>query len=203
MGALRGFLRRVGGSNLKTGSTPMTFAQCLLNTCLGSLLFCSLLNAQPSASSQLSAAVPRLVNFSGRAADAQGKPISGIAGVTFDIYKDQYEGAPLWMETQNAQADAKGNYTIQLGATNPEGLRLELFSSGEARWLGVRGNGGEEQPRVLLLSVPYALKPADAETVGGLPASAFVLAAPPPSTTSAPSPATQGGGPQRLAGPTP
>ena len=30
---------------------------------------------------------------------------------------------------------------------------------------------------MLLLSVPYALKAADAETVGGLPASAFVLAA--------------------------
>src|SRR5260370_40388431 len=137
MGALRGFLRRVGGSNLKTGSTPMTFAQCLLNTCLGSLLFCSLLNAQPSASSQLSAAVPRLVNFSGRAADAQGKPISGIAGVTFAIYKDQYEGAPLWLETQNIQADAKCNYTPQLGSSKPDALPLDLFSSGAARMPGV------------------------------------------------------------------
>ena len=32
--------------------------------------------------------------------------------------------------------------------------------------------------RVLLLSVPYAMKAADAETIGGLPPSAFVLAAP-------------------------
>jgi hypothetical protein len=40
----------------------------------------------------------------------------------------------------------------------------------------VRINGGEEQPRVLLLSVPYALKAADAQTLGGLPASAFLLA---------------------------
>jgi hypothetical protein len=39
--------------------------------------------------------VPRLVNFSGKAADTQGKAISGIAGVTFAIYKDQYDGAPL------------------------------------------------------------------------------------------------------------
>ena len=83
------------------------------------------------------------------------------------------------METQNVMADAKGNYTVQLGATKPDGLPLDLFTSGEARWLGVRVNGGEEQPRVLLLSVPYALKAADAETVGGLPASAFILAAPP------------------------
>jgi hypothetical protein len=136
----------------------------------------SLLVGQQTATS--SAVVPRLVNFSGRAIDAVGKPVSGIAGVTFSIYKDQYEGAPLWMETQNVQADAKGNYIAQLGATMPDGLPLELFTSGDARWLGVRVNGGEEQPRVLLMSVPYALKAADAQTLGGLPPSAFALAVP-------------------------
>jgi hypothetical protein len=98
------------------------------------------------------------VNFSGRATDAQGKAIAGVAGITFAIYKDQYEGASLWMETQNVQADARGNYTVQLGATRSDGLPLELFTASDARWLGVTVNGGQEQPRVLLLSVPYALK---------------------------------------------
>ncbi len=147
---------------------------------LAASFFCCAAIAQPSPQGPTSAqgAVPRLMSFSGRAMDAQGKPISGVAGVTFAIYKTQDEGSPLWLETQNIQADAKGNYTIQLGATKPEGLPLDLFSVAEARWLGVRVNGGEEQPRVLLLSVPYALKAADAETIGGLPPSAFVLAAP-------------------------
>jgi len=36
--------------------------------------------------------------------------------------------------------------------------------------------GEVEQARVLLVSVPYALKASDADTVGGMPASAFVLA---------------------------
>lgn len=133
--------------------------------------------------------VPRLVNYSGKAVDVDGRPLSGIAGITFSIYKDQYEGSPLWLETQNVMADSKGNYTIQLGATKSEGLPLDLFTSGEARWLGVRVNGGEEQPRVLLLSVPYALKAADAETVGGLPPSAFMLAAAPASVAAVPAPA--------------
>src|ERR1700734_3423199 len=101
----------------------------------------SLLVGQQSENS--TAVVPRLVNFSGRAIDGAGKPVSGIAGVTFSIYKDQYEGAPLWMETQTIQVDEAGNYTAQLGATKPEGLPLELFSSAEARWFGVRINGGE------------------------------------------------------------
>jgi hypothetical protein len=137
-----------------------------------------------SAAQQTSAVVPRLVSFSGKATDAQGKAISGIAGATFAIYKEQYEGTPRWLETQNIQADATGNYSVQLGATKANGLPMELFSTGEARWLGVTINGEGEQPRVLLLSVPYALKAADAETVGGLPPSAFVLAAAPNSAAS-------------------
>ncbi len=118
------------------------------------------------------------MNFSGKAADAQGKPIAGSAGVPFAIYRDQYEGGLQSIETQSITVDAKGNYTAQLGATKAAGLPLDLFTSGEARWLGVRVNGGNEQPRVLLLSVPYALKAADAETPGGFPLSAFVLATP-------------------------
>jgi len=132
-------------------------------------------STQPTSSSN---AVPTLVNYSGRALDLTGKPIIGIAGITFSVYKDQSGGSPLWFETQNVTTDAKGNYTVQLGATMPTGLPLDVFTSGEARWLGVQINGGEEQARILLLSVPYALKAADAQTLGGLPASAFVLAAP-------------------------
>jgi hypothetical protein len=141
---------------------------------LAILMLSLVVNAQENVAPSL--IVPRLVSFSGKAMDSQGKPISGIAGVTFAIYKDQSEGAPLWMETQNVTTDSKGTYTAQLGATKVQGLPLGLFSSGEARWLGVRINEADEQPRVLLLSVPYALKAADAETIGGLPPSAFVLA---------------------------
>jgi hypothetical protein len=158
----------------------MKFNRYLFGFYLGiSLLGSSLTAQQQPASASIAATVPRLVNFTGKTADAQGKPIAGIAGVTLAIYKDQYEGSSLWLETQNVQADTKGNYTVQLGATKPDGLPLDLFSSGDARWLGVTVNGGQEQPRVLLLSVPYALKAADAETIGGLRPSAFVLAAPP------------------------
>src|SRR5271169_1499912 len=136
---------------------------------------------QPSASSAV--VVPRLMNYSGKAVDATGALVpaaknGGTIGATFAIYQDQYDGAPLWIETQSVTTDSKGNYTVQLGASRSEGLPLELFTSGQARWLGVRMNGGEEQPRVMLLSVPYALKAGDAATIGGLPPSAFVLTAP-------------------------
>jgi trimeric autotransporter adhesin len=129
-----------------------------------------------AAQSNTGAVVPHLVNYSGKVVDAQGKPAPGIAGITFAIYKDQEGGPALWLETQNVQADKSGRYTVQLGSSTSDGLPADLFASGEARWLGVQVSGQDEQPRTLLLSVPYALKAADAETVGGLPASAFARA---------------------------
>lgn len=65
-----------------------------------------------------------------------------------------------------------------LGATKSDGLPMEFFTSNEARWVGVQPQGQNEQPRVLLVSAPYALKASDAETLGGKPASADVLSAP-------------------------
>jgi hypothetical protein len=125
--------------------------------------------------------VPTMVKFSGTVHDAR----SLMLGVTFALYKDQQGGAPLWLETRSVQLDDSGHYSVQLGSTEPNGLPKELFASGEARWLGVQPEGQAEQPRVLLLSVPYALKAADAETIGGLPPSAFMLATPSASTSSA------------------
>jgi hypothetical protein len=146
--------------------------------------------------------VPRLIKFAGSATSAEGKALSGTVGITFAIYPDQQGGAPQWMETQNVSLDRSGHYTALLGATKPDGLPMDLFTSGEARWLGATMNGGEEQPRVLLLSVPYALQAADAQTLGGLPPSAFMLAPPPsPASNNAPTAttATSGAAPSSAA----
>jgi len=155
----------------------MKFSRCLAFAFLVAAVFPARMISQQISAAQPTA-VPHLVNFSGKATDERQKPVAGVAGITFSIYKDQYAGAALWIETQSVATDKAGNFTAQLGATKTGGMPLELFTSGEARWLGVRVNGEQEQSRILLLSVPYALKAADAETVGGLPASAFVLASP-------------------------
>jgi hypothetical protein len=121
-------------------------------------------------------AVPQLVRYSGILRDASGKALNGITGVTFLLYKEEQGGEPLWLETQNVHPDKTGHYSVVLGSMTSQGLPQDVFASGEARWLGVQVEGQEEQPRVLLVAVPYALKAGDSETVGGLPASAFVLA---------------------------
>jgi len=128
-------------------------------------------------------AIPTLINFSGTLNDGKGKALTGKIGVTFLVYKDEQGGAPLWLETQSVSVDKSGRYTVMLGSTHADGLPTDMFSSGEARWLAVQAEGQPESPRILLLSVPYALKAGDASTLGGLPASAFVLAAPASSTT--------------------
>jgi hypothetical protein len=122
--------------------------------------------------------VPRLIMLSGAVKDMAGKPLEGPTDLSFAIYKDQSAAEPLWQETQTLNLDEQGRYTVLLGATQPEGLPLDLFTSGEARWLGVTASGLPEQPRILLVSVPYALKAVDAETFGGKPPSSYVLAQP-------------------------
>ena len=63
--------------------------------------------------------------------------------------------------------DENGNYTALLRMYSANGVPAGLFTSGEARWLAVQVGQQPEQPRVLLVSVPYALKGGDAQTLDG------------------------------------
>ena len=133
-------------------------------------------NEQPSPTTDSTATVPRLIRISGSLRDETGNPLNGNFAITFTMYAGENDQVAVWRENQNVQLDPTGRYSALLGATNEEGLPLEIFSAGQARWLGVRAEGHAEQPRILLLSVAYALKAADTEMLGGKPASAYVLA---------------------------
>jgi hypothetical protein len=152
------------------------FAACILAGCLvqGVLLLAQ--EAQQSAPSAAEASVPRLIRITGSGRDGGGNPLSGNNRITFALYQNQTDQVPLWQETQTLSLAVDGRYSVLLGATLAGGLPLEIFASGEAHWLGVRPDGQPEQPRILLLSVAYALKAADSDMLGGRPASAFVLA---------------------------
>ncbi len=133
--------------------------------------------AAQNASTAVPTSVPPMISYAGVLRDSAGKVVASTTGVTFLIYMDEQGGGPLWMETQSVTPDKAGHFTVQLGAYSAHGITSDLFQSGEARWLAVQIAGEAEQARVLLMSVPYALKAADAQTLGGLPASAFLLAA--------------------------
>jgi hypothetical protein len=119
-------------------------------------------------------APPRLVPFSGVVVDAAGQPRTGTVALTFSLYDVSTEGTPLWTETQAVALDARGRYEAILGATT-DGLPAELFRTGVVQWLGVRVDAEAEQSRVQLLAVPYAVAAAEAATLGGKPATDFVL----------------------------
>jgi hypothetical protein len=132
-------------------------------------------SAEPPSEPTVAPGVPRLVRFRGQLADASGNLLTNTVGVMFAIYSEQTGGVPLWQETQNVQS-SQGRYTVLLGNSTSGGIPSELFASGQSQWLGVKAllPGEQEQPRVLLASVPYALKAVDADTLGGIPASSYL-----------------------------
>src|SRR5215471_2483994 len=162
-------------------SRPGSIVLLVLFLCL------ALLTAAGQQDASAPSVVPDLINYSGVLKDATGHPLTGVTGVTFLLYAAEQGGIPLWLETQNVLPEKSSRYSVQLGANSKNGIPPDLFMNGEARWLAVQVANEPEQPRVLLVAVPYAMKALDAQTIGGLPPSAFVLAAPP--TPNAASPA--------------
>ena len=149
---------------------------------LTALVFCCLTPflcvAQCSSDANGCAAdIPHLIRFSGQVRAAIASQ-TGIVSLRFTIYDSEKGGTALWQEVQNTQADMLGRYEVLLGATSSEGVPPSVFSIGAQRWLGVQvlRPGSEEEQRVALVSVPYAVKAGDAQTLGGLPASAFMRA---------------------------
>src|ERR1700741_1467689 len=129
-------------------------------------------------SSQPSISVPRLVKLSGIFKPADGQPPAPVEIVTVSIYAQPDGGVPLWQEMQTVILDKTGRYTVLVGASHPDGLPPEVFGSGEAQWMSVQfaRDGGVEPPRIRVVSVPYAFRALDAETLGGHPASDYVWA---------------------------
>ena len=154
------------------------------------VLCASPVSAQSSQSAATSAAVDRLFRISG--ALPTGSP-AGVAvePVLFAIYDSETGGSLLWQEMQNLAIDAQGRYAVLLGATSTDGLPVELFAGGAPRWLSVQtqGTSAPAAARTLLTSVPYALtavNAANADSLGGRPASDYQLAV-------SPGPAGKGG----------
>jgi hypothetical protein len=119
-------------------------------------------------------AVPRFIQFSGQINESKNLLLHGAVPIEFSIYTQREAGSPLWTEIQNVQPDEQGRYTAMLGMTKNEGISPEVLGTGELRWLSIRIAGTEEQPRMLMVSVPYALMAEEAFRLGGSPASDFV-----------------------------
>lgn len=130
-------------------------------------------SASPS-NAALKSSVPLLVKFSSTLLELNGSPSSGPQNVMFSLYEQQAGGETVWAEMENVLPDKDGNVTVLLGSTIPLGMPVSIFTSGLPRWVGMTPNDGVERPRVVLASVPYALKAVNADTLGGMGPGQFV-----------------------------
>jgi hypothetical protein len=114
--------------------------------------------------------VPQQMRFSGTLATRSGDTVEAA----FRIFAAAEGGEALWTETQRVTIAEDGSYSVLLGSADPKGLPQTVFAGGVARWLGVSIERGSEMDRVMLASVPYAMKSADAEALAGHAAADFV-----------------------------
>lgn len=116
--------------------------------------------------------IPGTISFSGILPNPDAAPKEIFPHFAFFAEKDG--NSPLWSEDQAVWVQSNGSYTVLLGLVSSGGIPPSLFASGDPRWIGVSLDGVEVGPRTLMVSVPYAMKAADADTLGGLPPAAFV-----------------------------
>jgi len=131
---------------------------------------------EPTAEQSMSPArpvVPQQVRYAGKLTTRSSEAVEAV----FRIYATAEGGEPLWTETQQVSVAADGAYSVLLGGATLAGLPQTVFAGGAARWLGVSVERGDEQERVLLSSVPYAMKSADSESLAGHQAADFVTQA--------------------------
>jgi hypothetical protein len=125
--------------------------------------------------------VPQLIRYSGVAPNRSGEVVEAV----FRIYASRQGGDAIWTETQRISVGADGKYNVLLGAASEGGLPQAVFAAGQGQWLGVSIERAEEMARTKLAAVAYAMKAADAETLGGVAAANYVTQAQLASTTQA------------------
>jgi hypothetical protein len=116
--------------------------------------------------------IPRKINYQGRLEDSSsGEPLTGSHTMTFRIYDQASGGTLLWSETQVLEADLEGVVSATLGTTVPLSLLFE-----EPAWLEVEVNSEILLPRREIVAVPYAFRAMDADSLGGYPPTAYLMA---------------------------
>jgi hypothetical protein len=109
------------------------------------------------------AEVPHIINYQGIIEDENGVPLYGPHTLTFRIYPDSAQGAPvLWIEEHSNVQLGNGQFNVLLGSLTQ--IHDSLFASDE-RWMGISVDySAEIKPRTQITSVAWALKAAVADS---------------------------------------
>jgi len=110
---------------------------------------------------------PAKINQEGLVVDAFGFPVDtgeDQVDLTFRLYDSAEEGAPFWTETHSVTINS-GYYAVVLGSETE--LTLAALNREEV-WLSVQiGADPEMSPRQRMVSVPYAMRAAEAVNATG------------------------------------
>jgi hypothetical protein len=102
------------------------------------------------------------MNYQGRLLTKEGTPVAdGVYSISFRIYDAAEGGKMLWEEVHESVQVKGGFFYVLLGSINP--LSSSLFNAPD-RWLEVKVEGEQLQPRSRIATFPYAF---NADTVDG------------------------------------
>ena len=110
------------------------------------------------------AAIPEVISFQGKLADAAGDPVTVATDVEFNLYAADTGGPSLWTETHaGVTPDATGLFSVMLGSVTTFASASVDFT--QPLWLGITvGADAEMTPRFELAAAPYAIRAKVADT---------------------------------------
>jgi hypothetical protein len=104
-----------------------------------------------------------LLNHTGRLLDADDNPVDGTHTLKFTLYRGAVGVSFVWEDELQVNV-VKGIYALTLGDVDAGGEELTLDDfDGSERWLGIKVDGVELNPRLLLGVVPYAVHALNAD----------------------------------------
>lgn len=100
--------------------------------------------------------VPERVSVSARMVDSAGLPVSGPHDVVFALFDVDVGGVARWTESRTGVSfTADGLFNLELGANTP--LTTTILD-GQRLYLQLTIDGTSMNPRIPIVSVPYALR---------------------------------------------
>jgi len=107
-----------------------------------------------------SAEIPHLINYQGKLADDEGRPIATSTSVTFSLYTSASGGAAIWYETQSVTPGTGGIFNVLLGSSKD----LDVLDFDVPYYLGIKvGTDAEMTPRQKIASAGYAFRAEKSE----------------------------------------